>query len=174
MSKALSGQAKSRLAKQIALLSSDREGEVVAAARAVIRTLRSEGADIHDLVRPLCAVVNHSSGYVSELELENERLRQERREFYNAWDHRTAELHTQHQALFAANMELRQLRRELDKAETSLSRCRATLAGMKTKTRAKAEARKQMLIRRAAAGAGRRKRVLTPRVPQPQVSEGGA
>jgi hypothetical protein len=38
-----------RLGNFIRLLSSDRDGEVVAAARALIRTLQSAGADIHVL-----------------------------------------------------------------------------------------------------------------------------
>ena len=166
MPKPLSAALRARVAKQLALLSSDREGEILAAARAVIRSLRAEGADVHDLVAPLSAIATHSSGYIFELELENQRLRQERRDFYNAWDHRTAEFHKQHQALFAANTELRQLRRDLEKAETSLMRCRATTAGMKTKAKAKAEARKKAaLMRRVSGGAERRKRVLRPRPP---------
>ena len=42
----------------IRLLSSDRDGEIVAAARALIRTLRSAGCDIHDLA----AHIEHANG----------------------------------------------------------------------------------------------------------------
>jgi hypothetical protein len=38
-----------RLEKLLKMLSSPREGEVVAAAQAIMRTLKSAGADIHDL-----------------------------------------------------------------------------------------------------------------------------
>ena len=38
-----------KLAKLIPLLSSDKDGEVVATARAIERTLRAEGCDWHDL-----------------------------------------------------------------------------------------------------------------------------
>ena len=38
-----------RITKLLRLLSSDREGEVVAAAGALQRTLRANGCDIHDL-----------------------------------------------------------------------------------------------------------------------------
>jgi hypothetical protein len=42
-----------KLAKLIRLLTSPREGEALAAARAIERTLASEGADIHDLADAL-------------------------------------------------------------------------------------------------------------------------
>ena len=38
-----------KLASSIRLLASDREGEVVAAARAAVRTLKAAGGDIHVL-----------------------------------------------------------------------------------------------------------------------------
>ena len=40
-----------QIAKLLPLLSSDQDGEVVAAARAVCRTLQAAGLDIHDLAR---------------------------------------------------------------------------------------------------------------------------
>lgn len=42
-----------QLFKLLPVLSSDKDGEVVAAARAIMRTLRREGLDIHDLVNLL-------------------------------------------------------------------------------------------------------------------------
>ena len=44
-----------RLGKFIRLLTSDRDGEVVAAARAIVRTLEGAGADIHDLAESIGA-----------------------------------------------------------------------------------------------------------------------
>ncbi len=38
-----------KLGKLLKMLSSDRDGEVVAAARAIVRTLETAGADIHEL-----------------------------------------------------------------------------------------------------------------------------
>jgi hypothetical protein len=42
-----------KLGKFIRLLTSDRDGEVVAAARAIVRTLEGAGADIHDLAESI-------------------------------------------------------------------------------------------------------------------------
>jgi len=42
-----------KLAKLLPLLSSDQDGEVIAAARAISRALASVGADWHDLVKVL-------------------------------------------------------------------------------------------------------------------------
>jgi len=44
-----SPQLRAKLAKLVRLLASPREGEALAAARAIERTLASEGGDIHDL-----------------------------------------------------------------------------------------------------------------------------
>ena len=46
-------QAAPKLAKLLPLLASDKDGEVVATARAIGRTLAAAGADWHDLVRML-------------------------------------------------------------------------------------------------------------------------
>jgi hypothetical protein len=48
-------QAVPKLAKLLPLLSSDKDGEVVAAARAIGRTLAASGADWHDLIKVLIA-----------------------------------------------------------------------------------------------------------------------
>jgi hypothetical protein len=40
-----------RLKKLVAMLSSDKDAEVVSAARAIVRTLSQNGSDIHELVR---------------------------------------------------------------------------------------------------------------------------
>jgi hypothetical protein len=61
-----------RLANAIRLLASDKDGEVVAAARAVVRTLQGIGADIHDVADR----IQHSgNGALSEREMQ---------EIYNA------------------------------------------------------------------------------------------
>lgn len=44
-----------KLAKLIAVLSSDRDGEVVATVRAIGRTLKGAGADFHDLAKAATA-----------------------------------------------------------------------------------------------------------------------
>lgn len=44
-----------RLKKLLLMLSSDQPGEVVAAARAIGRTLKTDGSDWHDLARQLSA-----------------------------------------------------------------------------------------------------------------------
>jgi hypothetical protein len=43
-----------KLAKLVRLLSSDKDGEVLAAASAITRTLAAEGSDIHALADTLC------------------------------------------------------------------------------------------------------------------------
>jgi hypothetical protein len=48
------------------LLASDRDGEVVAAARAMVRTLQGIGADIHDVADR----IEHSNGALSEAEMQ--------------------------------------------------------------------------------------------------------
>jgi hypothetical protein len=45
-----------KLGKFIRLLTSNRDGEVVAAARAIVRTLEGVGADIHDLAESIGAL----------------------------------------------------------------------------------------------------------------------
>lgn len=47
-----------KLGKFIRLLKSNRDGEVVAAARAIVRTLEGAGADIHDLAESIGATPN--------------------------------------------------------------------------------------------------------------------
>ena len=46
--------ANNKLAKLVRLLSSDKDGEVLAAASAIKRTLAAEGSDIHALADTLC------------------------------------------------------------------------------------------------------------------------
>jgi hypothetical protein len=46
--------ASDKLAKLVRLLSSDKDGEVLAAASAIKRTLAAEGSDIHALADALC------------------------------------------------------------------------------------------------------------------------
>jgi hypothetical protein len=46
--------ANDKLAKLVRLLSSDKDGEVLAAASAIKRTLAAEGSDIHALADALC------------------------------------------------------------------------------------------------------------------------
>lgn len=46
--------ASDKLAKLVRLLSSDKDGEVLAAASAIKRTLATEGSDIHALADALC------------------------------------------------------------------------------------------------------------------------
>jgi hypothetical protein len=46
--------ASDKLAKLVRLLSSDKDGEVLAAAAAIRRTLAAEGSDIHALADALC------------------------------------------------------------------------------------------------------------------------
>jgi hypothetical protein len=56
-----------KLAKSIRLLASNRDGEVVAAVRAMIRTLQGIGADIHDIADR----IEHSgNGALSEREMQ--------------------------------------------------------------------------------------------------------
>src|SRR5262249_4621704 len=55
-----------KLANFIRLLASDKEGEVVAASRALIRTLQSIGSDIHDLADH----IEHSNGALSDHEMQ--------------------------------------------------------------------------------------------------------
>jgi hypothetical protein len=50
----LKPSAQDRLAKLVRMLSSDKPGEVVAAASAIMRTLDAEGTDIHALADALC------------------------------------------------------------------------------------------------------------------------
>jgi hypothetical protein len=50
-----------KLQKLLLMLSSDQPGEVVAAAAAIKRTLRTAGADFHDLARGLIATATSSS-----------------------------------------------------------------------------------------------------------------
>jgi hypothetical protein len=57
----------SRLATFIRLLASDKDGEVVAAARALIRTLQSVGADIHGLAEH---VEHPDGGALTEAEMQ--------------------------------------------------------------------------------------------------------
>jgi hypothetical protein len=49
----LAAPVRSRLAKFLRLLSSDRDGEVLAAARALVGVLRSAGADVHALAEQI-------------------------------------------------------------------------------------------------------------------------
>src|SRR5262245_45675059 len=49
------------IAKLVRLLASDRDGEVVAAARALGRTLKTSGYDFHDLARALALEVPPST-----------------------------------------------------------------------------------------------------------------
>jgi hypothetical protein len=46
--------AQDRLGKLLRMLSSDKPGEVVAAASAIMRTLAAEGTDIHNLADAVC------------------------------------------------------------------------------------------------------------------------
>jgi hypothetical protein len=55
-----------KLGTFIRLLASERDGEVVAAARAIVRTLKSTGADIHTLAE---RVENANGGKLSEAEM---------------------------------------------------------------------------------------------------------
>ena len=50
-----------KLEKLVLMLSSDQPGEVVAAAAAIKRTLRTAGADFHDLARGLIGTATSSS-----------------------------------------------------------------------------------------------------------------
>jgi len=61
-----------KLANFLRLLASDKDGEVVAAAHAMVRTLNSFGASIHDVAE---RVENFSNGGLNENEM---------REIYNA------------------------------------------------------------------------------------------
>jgi hypothetical protein len=61
-----------KVANLIRRLASDKDGEVVAVARALIRTLNSFGADIHDVAE---RVENSGNATLSEAEM---------REIYNA------------------------------------------------------------------------------------------
>lgn len=49
----LHGDVVEKLGKLIPRLASDQDGEVVATARAILRTLKSAGADLHDVVAEL-------------------------------------------------------------------------------------------------------------------------
>jgi hypothetical protein len=55
-----------RLATFVRLLSSDKEGEIVAAARAIVRTLETKGADIHALAE---RVEGAAGGGLNEAEM---------------------------------------------------------------------------------------------------------
>jgi hypothetical protein len=55
-----------KLAKFVRLLASDKDGEVVAAARSIDRVLKSIGADFHDLAER----VEHKTGALSQAEME--------------------------------------------------------------------------------------------------------
>jgi len=57
---------RSKLASLVRLLASDRDGEVVAAARAAVRTLKAAGADIHALAG---LVEQTDGGKLSEAEM---------------------------------------------------------------------------------------------------------
>jgi hypothetical protein len=61
-----------KLANFIRLLASDKDGEVVASARAIVRTLANIGADIHDIAN---RIEHSSNGALSEKEMQ---------EIYNA------------------------------------------------------------------------------------------
>jgi hypothetical protein len=54
-----------KLEKLVLMLSSDQPGEVVAAAAAIKRTLRTAGADFHDLARGLTGTATSSSSSTS-------------------------------------------------------------------------------------------------------------
>jgi hypothetical protein len=56
-----------KLAKSIRLLASNRDGEVVAAVRAMIRTLQGIGADIHDVAD---RIEHSNNGALSEAEMQ--------------------------------------------------------------------------------------------------------
>src|SRR5262249_35397989 len=49
-----------KIAKRLLLLGSDKDGEVLAAARALVRRLEAEGRDLHDLA----AVLNDSTSSI--------------------------------------------------------------------------------------------------------------
>jgi hypothetical protein len=55
MGNALAPAVATKIGKLLALLSSDIDGEVLAAARSIDRTLKASGADIHVLVRQITA-----------------------------------------------------------------------------------------------------------------------
>jgi hypothetical protein len=55
-----------KLANFIRLLASDKDGEVVAAARAMIRTLQGIGADVHDIAE----YIEHPRGEISEADMQ--------------------------------------------------------------------------------------------------------
>jgi hypothetical protein len=55
-----------KLAKAIRMLASDRDGDVIAAARAIGRLLRNEGLDIHMLAE---GIENPNGGTLSEVEM---------------------------------------------------------------------------------------------------------
>jgi hypothetical protein len=53
-----------KIKKMVRLLSSDRDAEVVAAARAILRTLEADGSDIHELAEAI------GSGKLSEQDMQ--------------------------------------------------------------------------------------------------------
>jgi hypothetical protein len=55
----LTPSAQHKLGKLLRLLSSDKDGEVLAAASAIMRTLAAEGSDIHNLADTLCRPAAH-------------------------------------------------------------------------------------------------------------------
>jgi hypothetical protein len=55
-----------RLRKLVLLLSSDRDGEVVGAARAIDRALRSAGCDWHDLIKLLDRTPTNTDGVADQ------------------------------------------------------------------------------------------------------------
>ena len=93
-----------KLCKMIRMLASDCDGDVIAAARAIKRTLRSEGLDIHALAE---GIEEPNGGALTEAEIRkldgtpswheialwcqqrNERLREKEREFVSDMASRT-------------------------------------------------------------------------------------
>lgn len=59
----------SKVARLIPLLGSDVDGEVVSAARAIARTLKSAGLDLHDLARQLEPTPVSNDDWRSDLHL---------------------------------------------------------------------------------------------------------
>jgi hypothetical protein len=62
-----------KLCKMIRMLASDCDGDVIAAARAIKRTLRSEGLDIHELAK---GIEEPNGGTLRALARERARVRQ--------------------------------------------------------------------------------------------------
>ena len=60
-----------KLGRYVRLLSSDQDGEVVAAAHAIVRVLKTAGADIHTLAKHIETPNNKNTAKLSDAEMRN-------------------------------------------------------------------------------------------------------